>query len=65
MERPADSCVKILERLTPVLPAVLNAYRVPEPRARELGGKSRLVREDDSARLADAAPRGRAQLAAA
>ena len=36
MERPTDSCVEILERLTPVLPAVLNAYRVPEVRAREI-----------------------------
>jgi hypothetical protein len=36
MERPSESCVEILERLTPVLPAVLNAYRVPEDRAREI-----------------------------
>lgn len=36
MERPADSCVEILERLSPVLPAVFKAYRVPEPRAREI-----------------------------
>ncbi len=36
MERPADSCVEILERLTPVLPAVFKAYRVPEPWAREI-----------------------------
>jgi hypothetical protein len=36
MERPADSCVEILERLSPVLPAIFNAYRVPEPRAREI-----------------------------
>lgn len=36
MERPAVPSVEILERLTPVLPAVFNAYRVPEPRAREI-----------------------------
>ncbi|PYQ58437.1 MAG: hypothetical protein DMF53_20420 [Acidobacteria bacterium] len=36
MEQPLVSCVEILEQLTPVLPAVLNAYRVPEPRAREI-----------------------------
>jgi hypothetical protein len=36
MEQPTVSCVEILEQLTPVLPAVLNAYRVPEDRAREI-----------------------------
>lgn len=36
MERHADSCVEILERISPVLTAVLNAYRVPEARAREI-----------------------------
>ena len=54
MERPTDSCVEILERLSPVLPAVFNAYRVPPPRAREivddacrtLLAKSRLRHED-------------------
>ena len=54
MERPADSCVEILERLTPVLAAVFNAYRVPAPRAREvvddacrtLLAKQRLRHED-------------------
>jgi hypothetical protein len=29
MEQPDDSCVEILERLFPVLPAVFKAYRVP------------------------------------
>jgi hypothetical protein len=33
MERPVDSCVEILQRLSPVLPAVFNAYRVPVARA--------------------------------
>ena len=54
MERRDDSCAEILERLTPVLPAVLNAYRVPEARAREivdaacrtLAAKRRLRHED-------------------
>jgi hypothetical protein len=36
MERPADSCVEILERLSPVLPAVFNAYHVPAPWAGEI-----------------------------
>jgi hypothetical protein len=30
MERPIDSCKEILDRLAPVLRAVLNAYQVPE-----------------------------------
>lgn len=54
MEKPADSCAEILERLTPVLAAVLSAYRVPEVRAREivdgacrtLAAKRRLRHED-------------------
>jgi hypothetical protein len=54
MERPTDSCVEVLQRLSPVLPAVFNAYRVPVPRAREivddacrtLLAKSRLLHED-------------------
>ena len=36
MERSTDSYVEILDRLSPVLPAVFNAYRVPAPRAREI-----------------------------
>jgi hypothetical protein len=36
MERSADPCVEILDRISPVLPAIFNAYRVPEPRAREI-----------------------------
>ncbi len=36
MERPIDSCEEILGRLFAVLPAVFNAYRVPEERARKI-----------------------------
>src|SRR5215210_5487506 len=36
MERPFVSCAEILDRLSPVLPAVFNAYRVPEERAQEI-----------------------------
>jgi hypothetical protein len=36
MTRPIDPCVEILDRISPVLPALFNAYRVPEPRAREI-----------------------------
>jgi hypothetical protein len=54
MERPPVSCLEILDRLSQVLPAVFNAYRVPEDRAGEivrkacftLISKQRLVHED-------------------
>ena len=36
MERPFVSCAEILDRLTPLLPAVFNAYRVLEDRAQEI-----------------------------
>jgi hypothetical protein len=30
MERPTVSCAEILDRLSNVLPAIFNAYRIPE-----------------------------------
>jgi hypothetical protein len=36
MARPTDPWTGILDRISPVLPAIFNAYRVPEPRAREI-----------------------------
>ena len=36
MEQPDDSCVKILDRLLHILPAVFGAYGISEARAREL-----------------------------
>jgi hypothetical protein len=54
MERPFDSCEEILDRLSPILRAVFNAYRVPEERSRKiveeacftLVAKRRLMHED-------------------
>ncbi|HEY0552901.1 MAG TPA: hypothetical protein VGG20_01455 [Thermoanaerobaculia bacterium] len=36
MARPIDPCTEVLARITPVLPAVLHAYRVPVPVAKEI-----------------------------
>jgi hypothetical protein len=54
MTRPIDPCIEALDRISPVLPALFNAYRVPESRAREiveeacrtLTAKRRLRHED-------------------
>jgi hypothetical protein len=36
MTRPIEPCIEILRRVSPVLPAVFNAFGVPVPRAREI-----------------------------
>jgi hypothetical protein len=36
MPQPNDPWMEILDRIFPVLPAIFRAYRVPEPRAREI-----------------------------
>jgi hypothetical protein len=36
MERPQDSCVEILDRLTHVLPAVFHAFGISEDRAQAI-----------------------------
>ncbi|MFL6193794.1 MAG: hypothetical protein ACJ75H_06455 [Thermoanaerobaculia bacterium] len=43
MERPYDSCAEILDRISPALPAVFSAYRIPEERAREIVGDACLT----------------------
>jgi hypothetical protein len=40
MTRPIDSGSGVLARITPVLPAVLHAYRVPVPVAKEIVDKA-------------------------
>ena len=61
MTRPIDPCIEVLDRISPVLPALFNAYRVPESRAREI--------VEDACRTLDgkaaAAARGRGRVAAA